>query len=928
MKIATRPTGSSNLLTGILLLAIGALIGALARPAAWLAEMPSAPADEAEHPRSSLAGETHLQRPMAPGDEPAPERGLDVLVIDLDPEASATLQRVYERSMASGIIVQEEGDLVPATVRMGDKSVAANVRIKGDYLDHLDTDKWSLRVELKKDKLMGMSRFSIQHPKTRGFLWEWLIMQTARRDDILAPRATFVDVVLNGNDLGIYYLEEHCTKELVESLGRREGPIVRFDESLAMGTEEQYQHQTHTSPPSVRRTLFLPASEVSAFGEKRLAQAEGLARQLEEALDQMEVIQRQVLLDEAYIGASGPARLQARIDQAERTIDDVLDVDVAARVHALMALFRCKHGLAWKNRRFYHNPITGRLEPVVFDTLAGRPIAERDPVAMFTHTTRAFLTSASYNNRLYAHLADISHPDYLAQLFEDLEPDLVRYSRLMAEEGIVDRQSDVAAIKNQLYDQQIYLRELLRPRDAVNFDCRLLTAGDNTGEIDVEVWSTTRVPVVLRGFHFSNGRFLPALRALTAESTGTSRVKDEPQAVVLPHDGRYARFRFSTDARLATLRDVAQLKDAVLTEAEEDKSFKLKLTAEYRLITESEPRTELLWIRRFGQDWTGEGGRPKLPHLERALETHRFLAFDDAEGTLRVLPGEWDVEGDLVVPEGYPLHAGPGVVLRFEPDAALISGDALHFEGSAESPVVLAPRRGEWAGVCVLQAPERSVWKHVRVADTGFIQRGGWMMTGGVTFYRSPVELYDCSFEDAHGEDALNIFRADIRLERVVIDTVASDALDGDFVTGTVRDCTVLNSVEDGIDVSGSNIDVVGCRFERIGDKAISAGENSEVRAKDCVVESASIGVASKDFSRVDISGIDIRRATYYGLAVYVKKPEFGPSSIVGRGVKIGEAGLGEAIVQEGCELVLNGEVVPGVPLDVKELYRQKILGQ
>ena len=952
MQIAAHPKRSSSVPLGLGLLVLGILIGALARPGAWIASLSDSDdrlaGDAAEDPsaRAELGDEVELQRPMAPGADPAPRRGLEVLYVDLDPEASAVIQRVRDRSMEGRMIVQEEGDLVPATVRLGDKTVQAEVRIKGDYVDHINTDKWSLRIELKDDKLLGMSRFSIQHPKTRGFLWEWLIMNVSRRDGLLAPRATFVDVVMNGNDLGIYYLEEHFTKELIESMGRREGPIVRFDESLAMGMEDQFQHLMHTMPPTVRRTTFLTTAEVTAFGEKRLAQADGLSRQLQEALAQMEVIQRRVLLEEEHIGAPGLALIQAQVDQAARTIDDVLDVDLTARMHALMCLFRCSHGLAWKNRRFYHNPITARLEPVVFDTLAGKPIGERDPVAMYTHTNRAFLTSASYNNHLFRHLAELAHPNYLAELFAEFEPDLERFSRLMAEEGLDDPQADVARVKHLLYDQQIYLRELLRPRDAVNFDCYHLGEGDNRGDIVVEAWATTRVPVVFQGFRFSNGSFLDARRALRAEPGapsgaaeasdapgealpgGLSWLKDEPQSVVLPHDGRRVRFRFATDQRLATLRDVQKIKNVIRTESEEDKSFKLRLTAEYRAITESSPREELLWIRRFGRGWEAEGGRPRPPHLQEALDAHGFLSFDPEAEVLRVAAGEWDVEGDLVVPDGYPLHAGPGVRLRFAPGAALISGEALVFEVSEAELVVLGPWGEDWSGVCVLQAPGKSVWRHVRVSDTVIIERGGWMMTGGVTFYRSPVDLVDCRFENALGEDALNVFGTELAMERVVLDTVASDAFDGDFVTGTIRDCTVANSVEDGIDVSGSDVDVVGCRFVDIGDKAISAGENSVVRARDCVVESASIGVASKDFSRVDLRGVEVRKARYYGLAVYVKKPEFGPSSIIGQDLVLGEVGLGPHIVQEGCELVLDGETFPGEPLDVKELYRQKILGQ
>ena len=86
--------------------------------------------------------------------------------------------------------------------------------------------------------------------------------------------------------------------------------------------------------------------------------------------------------------------------------------------------------------------------------------------------------------------------------------------------------------------------------------------------------------------------------------------------------------------------------------------------------------------------------------------------------------------------------------------------------------------------------------------------------------------------------------------------------------------------------------------------------------------------MASKDSSTVNVAGLEIQSALNYGFAVYIKKKEFGSSRARARDVTLGSMGRGEAIVQEGCSLLLNGRNVPGEELDVKELYRQKVLGQ
>ena len=934
----------SEILLGFLLVAIGVAIGVgidvLMRPIGGSQAEQDAAVAASELARSvdtdsdveSQTEPVQLQIPMLRNPEPAAElsNDLETVTIEVSDENAEILQKVYDRSMNSGLIVQTEGDLVEATIGNRNKLINARIRIKGDYLDHLNTDKWSFRVELRDDKMFGMSRFSVQHPKARGYLWEWLIMQVARREGLLAPRSSFVNVVFNGNNLGIYYLEEHFTKELLESQGRREGPIVRFDETAAMSATEQYDFQQMFVPKTVHPAESINQAEISAFGAKRLGKSENLARQFLEALGQMRKIQAGIRTwlpsDNSAIG-----RYQAKLERADTALEEVLDVDSAAQMHALVCMFRCKHGMAWKNRRFYHNPITGRLEPIVYDTLAGTAIPERDPLAMGTHTVQEFLRSTSYYNRLFTHLARMTNPSWLGDILDELGPELTKYAELMKAEGMNDPQADVAVLRDQLWDQQIYLRETLRPADAINFEAELYGQGGNTGEIIIKLWGTTRVPIVVRGFRYANGHLVSAQRALDSRSgAGLSRLSEESGGVVIPHDSSRVTFRFPADARYATLTDIEDIKNAVRTQAIVDSDKPVTVIVEYRLLTETEVRTEQLDLRRFEKEWLEEGGRPIPPSLKEALEEHGFLQFDQDSGQLSVQPGEWEVAGDLVVPADMPLHIGPGVTLRFDQESALVTGTALQFIGTEDAPIVLGPKAGlpSWAGVTVLRASAPSRWEHVKVYDTNIIRRGGWMMTGGVTFYRCEVELYDCLFKDAHGEDALNIYGTELLLERVTIDTCASDAFDGDFVTGIVRDCIFMNSVEDAVDVSGSKLKVEGCRFIGIGDKAISAGENSVVSAKNCIVESASIAVASKDFSRVDVDGLQVDSVTNYAFAAYIKKPEYGPSSIVAVNVNIDKTGRGDYLIQTPCTLNLNGDEKESVEVDVKQMYEDKILGQ
>ena len=73
------------------------------------------------------------------------------------------------------------------------------------------------------------------------------------------------------------------------------------------------------------------------------------------------------------------------------------------------------------------------------------------------------------------------------------------------------------------------------------------------------------------------------------------------------------------------------------------------------------------------------------------------------------------------------------------------------------------------------------------------------------------------------------------------------------------------------MDFSGSISELSQISIDGIGDKALSAGETSKVTGKNIYIENAEIGIASKDFSEVNLSDVKIKD-TKLGFAVFKKK--------------------------------------------------------
>ena len=304
-----------------------------------------------------------------------------------------------------------------------------------------------------------------------------------------------------------------------------------------------------------------------------------------------------------------------------------------------------------------------------------------------------------------------------------------------------------------------------------------------------------------------------------------------------------------------------------------------------RFTYQGAPRTiEALW---YGPPFDPARDRHAPARLE--VEPVAGVRLDPARRLVTIAGDDVRIERSLALPEGFRTRVLAGTRITLAPGVLMTFDGQLDLEGSPAAPVTIAmspgaPERNRWGGLLVRRSREASSWRHFRIAASGGRQlaqrQDGGGLTGCVTFYEAEVSMQDGRLDDLNCEDALNIVRSPFTLERVTISGAAGDAFDADFSDGAIRASEFLDAGNDGIDVSGSQVQVSDCRFERVGDKAISVGERSEVSARSIRVDGASIGVASKDQSVARVEDSSFRGITDTVYAAYQKKPEFGPATL------------------------------------------------
>ena len=120
---------------------------------------------------------------------------------------------------------------VRGEIRYKNQKYKAKFSLTGANLDHIsNTYKWSLRVNLNGDEqIEGMEKFTLLVPQTRGsnLLSEWIIHKFSNFMGLINLRYDFKKIILNGKDHGIYAMEEHFDKRMLENNKMRAGLIIK-----------------------------------------------------------------------------------------------------------------------------------------------------------------------------------------------------------------------------------------------------------------------------------------------------------------------------------------------------------------------------------------------------------------------------------------------------------------------------------------------------------------------------------------------------------------------------------------------------------------------------------------------------------------------------------------------------------------------------
>ncbi len=750
---------------------------------------------------------------------------------------------------------------VNISIKFMGKNYKARARIKGDLSNHWSNNKqWSLRIELRNDKtIFGLNSFGLMAHENRDFPYNYLIEEMLKSYGLLNTVYHPVKVKLNGENWGIMLLEEQYSDSFFARNKIKEAPIFRFRSEI----NEQLKSK-HKNIPNIDNIIkwqgYLDVSsgykkvykKTNIPGEKTNETLYSVAKSIHQSLE---------LNQEEYF------------DQ----IINFLDVEKFAKAYAIISVFGSNTSLNYNNIRYYLNPYTLKLEPILRNHLS-KEISEN-----FVIKQKIFLLLSKQTN----------FKDIFIKTVIDIENNLELINKKNIEickiyGKICEKKFNLEKLKKNIYflkKNQFFIQEPLE-KTSVKFNTintqlinseKLNLRAFNDGTLIISNLTSEKIDI--DKFNISN-------------SNDCKNCSIKIDHIILP-----SSFNKITNNKIQTILKSNKGDKGIINYSDENlnKFNQSVLIEDYKL------KSSLIF-------------KPPYTKINK-----NFIIKDDK---YILTKGEYQFKEPLIIPAGKDLIVEGGSILKmYEGSYIEIQNGSLKLDGKNARIKILSYKPGIfWKGIYVNSNNKDSFIYNSEISNIDFFNNSLIQLTGGINFYNSNVEIKNSKFSNFNSEDAINLINSKFDIQNIEIKNTNSDAIDFDFSNGKVEKSTFTNIKGDALDFSGSNAYLKKLNLKNIDDKAISVGEESNIEISEIKITDSKFGIASKDSSKVIGKKILVENCIWYDFAAYQKKSFFNGGYINLKEVK----GCNKSISQNKSQIFVNEKKVNTKKINVKDLYEGK----
>jgi hypothetical protein len=688
-----------------------------------------------------------------------------------------------------------------------------------------------------------------------------------------------IPVNINGINKGVYALEEHFEKQLLEGRSMREGPILKQDESgfwIVSGVKD--------TNGLAKDFPYYEASHVATFKKKKTLKNDVLKNQFIEG-----------------------ARLLTLFKNHFEDVEKIFDLKRLAKFYALMELGDVNHSFAWHNERFYFNPVIQKLELIGYDMIPSERMSQEINIFRQLKTNVNYaennlefvlVKNKKFKEYFLDYLIQFSSSEYVDSNLRNLSNEIEIAEKLIGSE-----------VESFYFDDSIYVRRALLIRSKLS-------------ELD-STWNEFLKQDVNINDVLVHTEFTPNQNEFYAKEVSVNAYVNKLDSA-----------KYLLELENYHLNDVSVLGYTIKGDSNiffeapiMMNAFKnLKSLDSVSVVTQFKPKQVLFEISNDKSimrskkvfNWKKPNGITS--RMELANSFKKQSPYYSVNGNKVIFKsGRYKINKLLYIPDKYEVAVLAGTEINFVNGGGIIVNNSFVAEGNKSNPIKFKSEDGDNHGVTILNGEKVSL-RYVDFDNLNSLHYKNWLLTGAVSVYEAEVNIKNCSITNNKSEDGLNIIRSNFKIDSLFVADTYSDGFDADFCTGTIKNSRFERTGNDCIDFSGSKIEITDIIILNSGDKGISGGERSELTITRINIDGAITGVAAKDDTKISGADVFVKNAEF-GLAGFQKKPEYGKANINLDNVTF-ENLQQKGLLDLGSIAIINGVYFyGGMVVDIDKLY-------
>ena len=787
---------------------------------------------------------------------------IDKIYLDVNFMNVKKLNENRNIALKNKAIFKEHSEIVNAIIRYKNQSIPVRIKLKGGIVETHLGENWSFKVRTKKSNLFGLKDFALMHAQRRNYLLEWYARKLFAEEGLIYKEYKFVNLYMNGKNKGIYVIDENYTEALSIKNNRRGSIYVRFGSDINFywfgGSRESYEDNDELRYQSELHGCCgmddkLQATHIDILNQQINSKTKS------ETIKNFNIAKR--LLEDFRRNKKKP--------------DKIFSLDLMAKAFALSDLLGSWHSMHWSNMKFYFDPISTKLEPIIDDNY--------NELTTYPNKFRSMRIDDSYNySLLYDRLfkSNLFLEKYISYLNQYSNPEfLANFNNKINKEFNINL-SFINKFKTFYFFPHHHIEynrkrieKFVNPYKPLYFSLW----NKNKNEIILKIGNTSMLPIKIKKIEIVDDNNQLNLIYLNTANDLSHKYYFKPRLFKKPIEYKYLKFNSNIQKQIKKITlfyNIVGL-DKVLSK-----------TLDYPIITKKD------------DDITFNNNLDTTSNFD-------FLEF--FQNQVLIKRGHFNITKDLIVPKNKELIIAAGVRINLLNGSKIISNSRIIAEGTPKDPIKIYSSDNLGQCVLVLDDQRESVLKYVYFNNLSNCSDTSIELTGSVNFYKTKVLMDNIYFIDnIKGDDYLNIINSKFDFKNLFFENANADALDIDYSKGKIENINFIGSRNDAIDLSNSTIEIKNFKAKNIGDKALSVGENSFLWGENIIIDKSFLGLASKDQSEVELNNLTISNSDI-ALAAYIKKQEYNSSTIEINKLSTNNNSR-EFLFEEGSKIKIDGK--------------------